>query len=143
MRRLHQMKTVQQHAKRQEENALLQLGKIQTKVNAHQQTLNELMDFYVEYSRKLEQKNSQMLKASEYQNYVLFMKQVDKAIEHQKNELADLSEQLMKLKADYLEKNQYQRGVSILIEKLYAEMRLIGQRHEQLETDEFAQRLRR
>lgn len=142
MKRAERLAPVVDMALKAEREAARQLGVAQNQLLQAQHKLSELERFRDDYQQQWIERGQQGVSGQWLTNYQRFLSQLEAAVEQQRRSLAWHQEVVDKARAAWQEKYARLEGLRKLVERYREEARVLADKHEQKQLDEFAQRLK-
>ncbi|MCE9680021.1 flagellar export protein FliJ [Shewanella sp. AS1] len=121
-----------------EEQASLQLRSAQLTYQKCQDQLNALQQYRLDYMKQMEQKQGQVISASNYHQFHQFIRQIDEAITKQHFAVTETDKQRHIAQKRWQDKQQKRKAVELLLEKKAHKRQLREMKQEQKLIDEFA-----
>ena len=128
--------------RREEKEVLQRWGDIEKRLTAEKDKRTQLSDYASEYRRQITAPTSASVAAGQVHNSLEFIGQIDTALHQQDQQLQELQAMSDKARAVYLDVHHKADALESMIEKLEEEHRLMLNRAEQREADEWATRRR-
>ncbi|MEL7938056.1 flagellar export protein FliJ [Pseudomonas delhiensis] len=141
-RRADRLAPVVEMALKAEREAARQLGVAQGQLLQAQRKLAELERFRADYQQQWIERGRQGVSGQWLLDYQRFLAQLESAVEQQNRSLAWHQDVVEKARATWAEKYARLEGLRKLVERYREEARLLADKQEQKQLDEFAQRLR-
>ncbi|MED5607227.1 MULTISPECIES: flagellar export protein FliJ [unclassified Pseudomonas] len=141
-RRADRLAPVVEMALKAEREAARQLGVAQGQLLQAQRKLAELERFRADYQQQWIDRGRQGVSGQWLLDYQRFLAQLESAVEQQNRSLAWHQDVVEKARATWAEKYARLEGLRKLVERYREEARLLADKQEQKQLDEFAQRLR-
>ncbi|SDH40049.1 flagellar export protein FliJ [Pseudomonas panipatensis] len=141
-RRAERLAPVVDMALKAEREAARQLGLAQNQLLQAQRKLAELERFRGDYQQQWIERGQQGVSGQWLMNYQRFLSQLEAAVEQQNRSLDWQREVVDKARGAWQEKYARLEGLRKLVERYREEARLLEDKREQKQLDEFAQRLR-
>jgi flagellar FliJ protein len=141
-RRAERLAPVVDMALKAEREAAYQLGLAQNQLLQAQRKLAELERFRGDYQQQWIERGQQGVSGQWLMNYQRFLSQLEAAVEQQNRSLDWQREVVDKARGAWQEKYARLEGLRKLVERYREEARLLEDKREQKQLDEFAQRLR-
>ncbi|SDH97460.1 flagellar FliJ protein [Pseudomonas delhiensis] len=141
-RRADRLAPVVEMALKAEREAARQLGVAQGQLLQAQRKLAELERFRADYQQQWIDRGRQGVSGQWLLDYQRFLAQLETAVEQQNRSLAWHQDVVEKARATWAEKYARLEGLRKLVERYREEARLLADKQEQKQLDEFAQRLR-
>lgn len=141
-RRAERLAPVVDMALKAEREAARQLGLAQNQLLQAQRKLAELERFRGDYQQQWIERGQQGVSGQWLMNYQRFLSQLEAAVEQQNRSLDWQREVVNKARGAWQEKYARLEGLRKLVERYREEARLLEDKREQKQLDEFAQRLR-
>ncbi|WP_299495099.1 flagellar export protein FliJ [uncultured Shewanella sp.] len=121
-----------------EEQARLQLKNAQFEWQKQQEQLDALQAYRLDYMKQMEDKQGQMISASQYHQFHQFVKQIDEAITNQLKAVKETDSMKLHRQNHWLSCQQKHQAIKILLDNKARKAALKAQLQEQKMTDEFA-----
>ncbi|MBH3433552.1 flagellar export protein FliJ [Pseudomonas citronellolis] len=141
-RRADRLAPVVEMALKAEREAARQLGPAQNQLLQAQRKLAELERFRADYQQQWIDRGRQGVSGQWLLDYQRFLAQLETAVEQQNRSLAWHQDVVEKARVTWSEKYARLEGLRKLVERYREEARLLADKQEQKQLDEFAQRLR-
>ena len=141
-RRADRLAPVVEMALKAEREAARQLGQAQNQLLQVQRKLAELERFRADYQQQWIERGRQGVSGQWLLDYQRFLAQLETAVEQQSCSLAWHQDVVEKARVAWSEKYARLEGLRKLVERYREEARLLADKQEQKQLDEFAQRLR-
>ncbi|MBB1607091.1 MULTISPECIES: flagellar export protein FliJ [unclassified Pseudomonas] len=141
-RRADRLAPVVEMALKAEREAARQLGLAQNQLLQAQRKLAELERFRADYQQQWIDRGRQGVSGQWLLDYQRFLAQLETAVEQQNRSLAWHQDVVEKARVTWSEKYARLEGLRKLVERYREEARLLADKQEQKQLDEFAQRLR-
>jgi len=141
-RRADRLAPVVEMALKAEREAARQLGQAQNQLLQAQRKLAELERFRADYQQQWIDRGRQGVSGQWLLDYQRFLAQLENAVEQQNRSLAWHQDVVEKARVAWSEKYARLEGLRKLVERYREEARLLADKQEQKQLDEFAQRLR-
>lgn len=140
MTRSERFKPVQRISGDRERQAAQVLGESRSALEAQRQKLSELEQYRHDYYRQYEQAGSSGISAAKLMQLQRFLASLNQAIEQQKRSVEMAEHHCQQQESRWLQARSKAKAVDKVAERLSEDERLLRQRREQKESDEFAQR---
>ncbi|MDF3936927.1 flagellar export protein FliJ [Pseudomonas citronellolis] len=140
--RADRLAPVVEMALKAEREVARQLGLAQNQMLQAQRKLAELERFRADYQNQWIERGKQGVSGQWLLDYQRFLAQLETAVEQQNRSLAWHQDVVDKARAAWAEKYARLEGLRKLVERYREEARLLADKQEQKQLDEFAQRLR-
>lgn len=141
-RRADRLAPVVEMALKAEREAARQLGQAQNQLLQAQRKLAELERFRADYQQQWIDRGRQGVSGQWLLDYQRFLAQLETAVEQQNRSLAWHQDVVEKARVAWSETYARLEGLRKLVERYREEARLLADKQEQKQLDEFAQRLR-
>lgn len=141
-RRADRLAPVVEMALKAEREAARQLGQAQNQLLQAQRKLAELERFRADYQQQWIDRGRQGVSGQWLLDYQRFLAQLETAVEQQNRSLVWHQDVVEKARVTWSEKYARLEGLRKLVERYREEARLLADKQEQKQLDEFAQRLR-
>ncbi len=136
MTKIKRFKQLEQMAENACDKAGRALGEAQDSHSREQAQLEQLTDFFDEYRERFQRAGASGMNARQLGDFRAFFRQLDSAIEAQRQTLVDLGVQVTERQTQWIEKHQRNQSLSQALEQVQKEQLLQRNKREQKEQDE-------
>ncbi|BDX07736.1 flagellar export protein FliJ [Planctobacterium marinum] len=133
-----QLQMVAKWEAEKEEKAALDFQQAQAYVRQNQERLDGLMQYRLDYFKKMQEKGANGFEALAFSHHQSFINKLDKACAQQQQIIQDASKAAEQRKLQWLEQQKKRKAVEMLLDKKNTEKQARLDRHEQNMMDEFA-----
>ena len=133
-----QLQMVAKWEAEKEEKAASDFQQAQAYVQQNQERLDGLMQYRLDYFKKMQEKGANGFEAISFSHHQSFISKLDKACAQQQQIIQDASKAAKQRKLQWLEQQKKRKAVEMLLDKKNAEKQARLDRHEQNMMDEFA-----
>lgn len=133
-----QLQMVAKWEAEKEEKAASDFQQAQAYVQQNQERLDGLMQYRLDYFKKMQEKGANGFEAISFSHHQSFISKLDKACAQQQQIIQDASKAAEQRKLQWLEQQKKRKAVEMLLDKKNAEKQARLDRHEQNMMDEFA-----
>lgn len=143
-KRSERMRVVFEMAERSEKKAMDMLSSARQFLDQQQEQLSNLESYHQQYMDSMRNAMQGTMAVSDLQAYQGFIHQVDKAMDHQKNVIAQAQQQFDRCKQEWLSCREKRKGIEELIQRYRQEEQIALEKKEakQLEDDLVSRRYR-
>jgi flagellar FliJ protein len=138
MKRSQRLTPVIQLAEKAEQEALAQLGQANNAWHRDTVQLDDLIQYKGEYLQRFRQGEMHMLGTQKMMELRGFLRQLDQAIEVQKQQVSHSLNLVEHQKSIWLQKRTKAKALQLLVERYQGNERAFELRKEQLDNDEFS-----
>lgn len=138
MKRSQRLTPVIQLAEKAEQEALAQLGQANNAWHRDTVQLDDLIQYKAEYLQRFRQGEMHMLGTQKMMELRGFLRQLDQAIEVQKQQVSHSLNLVEHQKSIWLQKRTKAKALQLLVERYQGNERAFELRKEQLDNDEFS-----
>lgn len=141
MTRSRRMQPIQRITQKREDEAAIELGKAQQKLQEQELRLRELQEYRLEYNRNFQTQGRNGISASRFQEFHLFMTSLDQAIEQQQQAVVVAGQLCVQKNRHWQEARMKSKSLEKVVERYQEQEQYEQGRQEQKVLDEMAQQV--